>query len=468
MVGQLMGIDRPSVAHVGMLEPGRNKNPHYIWHRIVYNVRFLSLILGLPCDSCDIDIDFERYAPGDPNFKLEQKHSAVAKRLLARRSKVEDYSVTQEIDAMLLDAAETVPNDFWSLPKFDDPDWSSQGAFRRTLRAMNQVKHYSLVNCLHLPYLLRESPDQRYEYSKIACLMASREILRRYNAFRIKKPILSCCRPLDFIALIAALTVALAHLNAHRQRGSNAFLPHQRPSDRALIEQVLDIMRRVAKVNDDTMTYQSVCLLGRLMHIEADAFQGHNYTTEKVQMVEDPSSRDQCTNDHCRVLHIDIPYYGTIRIAREGASLQGASLQGASFKVGVGYTSPQPAVNSRTTSLSGTAQSPSAEQQRVETSSSSQLVAPYQLSTANPAQLDFSNNINDGGISAVQQHLTPYPDLTATVDDWAFQGVDTAFFGNLMGGNDTTVSGNSDPDDVSNWAQLNFLPKATEEFFKTS
>jgi hypothetical protein len=272
MVGQLMGIDRPSAPHLRTLEPSKNVVPQFIWHNIVYQDRFYSLILGLPCGAANTSLDFERNTPqgtfGTSWLQLEMKHSLVTKRLLERRSGKEDYASTQEIDAMLLDAAKCVPDDFWTLPKFDGPD-TDQSAFWNTIRAINQVKHYSLVNCLHLPYLLRETSDQKGDYSKIACLMASREIIRRYNAFRSTKPILSCCRPLDFVALIAALSLAVAHLNTHRHRGTYMFLSHVRSSDRALIEQVLETMDRIARINNDVMTCQSSCLLRRLLYVFA-------------------------------------------------------------------------------------------------------------------------------------------------------------------------------------------------------
>jgi hypothetical protein len=296
---------------------------------------------------------------------------------------------------------------------------------------MNQVKHYSLVNCLHLPYLLRENAEEKYEYSKIACLMASREILRRYNVFRGMKPILSCCRPLDFVALVAALSLALAHLNTHRHRHSYAFLPHQRPSDRALIEQVLETMDRVASVNDDAMTYQSACLLRRLMRIEADAFQGHSYKTEEVQSVGDESPADQCAKNQCNVLHIDIPYFGTIRISRETEAGSESNL-------------PKRASAIANAKASLARSSFSADT----TESSATLASPQMLSTTNPGLIDFSLHMGESGMDQLAS-----PGLTATVDDWAFQGVDTAFFGCLMGGHDANW-GVSDGGNNDGWTQF--------------
>ena len=236
---------------------------------------------------------------------LELQHSRVAKRLLERQKCRDLDADTEDIDHLLLTAAKSVPDDFWISPNYDGPD-HGQAAFWRTLRGMNQVKHYSLLNALHLPYLLREDPGGKYEHSKVACLMASREILRRYNSFRGSRPILSCCRPLDFVALLASLTVMVAQMNTNRPNMTFSFLKHQRPTDRALIEQVLVTMDRVAQVNDDAMTYQSACLLRRLMHIEADAYAGHSYVTEQVGSVDDSTAKDRCTLDKCTTLHLEM------------------------------------------------------------------------------------------------------------------------------------------------------------------
>jgi hypothetical protein len=367
-----------------------------MWHNIVYQDRYFSLLLGLPCGATDDLTEYESTVKpglqGSSWLHLELQHSKVVKRLL-NRGKVKDADGdVEELDRMLLTAAKSVPDNFWVSPNFEEPD-DGQSTFWRTIRAMNQVKHYSLLNCLHLPYLLREDSESKYEHSKVACLMASREILRRYNSYRGAKPALSCCRPLDFVALLAALTVMVAHMNSHRPKVTYSFLSHQRPSDRTLIQQVLKTMDCVAQLNDDQMTYQSACLLRRLMHIEADAKAGHSYLTEEVESADDSGAKDRCTMDKCSVLHIDIPYFGTLRISRAAVkeSAQGSDQQAAANRLNM------------TSEPSDTSQPPA---------------APY---FASSGQIDFTLQMDgQGGLDLLQQ--MSYPDPTATVDDWAFQG----------------------------------------------
>lgn len=412
-VGQLMGLDRATApAHFRVLDTSRIPDTQFMWHNIVYQDRYLSLILGLPCGVVDDMTEYERKVPsglsGTTWLSLELQHSRITRRLLNRGKSTDPDSDTKELDIMLLQAAKSVPDSFWSLPSFEKPD-DEQGAFWRTLAGMNQIKHYSLLSCLHLPYLMREDPDGKYEHLKVTCLMASREILRRYNAYRAAKPVLSCCRPLDFVALFASLTVMVAQMNTHRPHMTYSFLGQQRPNDRKLIEEVLTTMDRVAQLNDDAMTFQSVSLLRQLMHIESDAFAGHCYVTEEVSETESTVSEGRCTNmDKCsNVLLLDIPYFGTIRISRQ--QTQEADRQQT--------TEPYGALPADKINVLGG-----------EPRTSSSAVAPYPVFTGG---FDFSLQIgSDSNLDPF--HQANYPDLTATVDDWAFQGVDTAFFGSIM------------------------------------
>jgi hypothetical protein len=53
-------------------------------------------------------------------------------------------------------------------------------------------------------------------------------------------------------------------------------------------------------------------LLQHLLHIEADSAQGQHYNTQKVQWTESDHE------DERNVPFITVPYFGTIRFAREG------------------------------------------------------------------------------------------------------------------------------------------------------
>jgi hypothetical protein len=79
---------------------------------------------------------------------------------------------------------------------------------------------------------------------------------------------------------------------------------------------------------------------------------------------------------------------------------------------------------------------------------SESVAAPYVVSTG---AIDFSLQLGiETSLDPFQQ--AQYPDLTATVDDWAFQGVDTAFFGSIMS-NGSFNFGAEGGLDTSAWSQ---------------
>jgi hypothetical protein len=87
------------------------------------------------------------------------------------------------------------------------------------MRLADQLNHYNLVHLLHLPYLLRDDKESSwFAYSKITCVNAGREILYRviaYHQFRRDMTTLYC-RSADFFALMAAMTITLAHIDASK------------------------------------------------------------------------------------------------------------------------------------------------------------------------------------------------------------------------------------------------------------
>lgn len=88
----------------------------------------------------------------------------------------------------------------------------SAGSVSETRRLVDQMFHYSLLNKLHTPHMLRSSTE--HKYSKIMCVNASRELLSRFIMFRSLNQIASSFRVMDFLALMAGLTLLLAHLDS--------------------------------------------------------------------------------------------------------------------------------------------------------------------------------------------------------------------------------------------------------------
>ncbi|KAK9792101.1 hypothetical protein AB5N19_07747 [Seiridium cardinale] len=310
---QLMCLHRQQRPPLRTVQPGNKWDPQYLWFRIVYYDRFYSLILGLPQGSTDVSMG--TFEDDTPMGRLERRHCSLAGRILRRNERDhggDDIIDAEAIDAELRKLSESMPSKWWLLPNLASIQDSEQ-LFWETIKLAGQLFHYILLSHLHLPFMLRSSsgPDQhRFEYSRMACVNASRDLLYRYRAFRSFRSGSYCCHSMDFFAITASMTLVLAHLDAHRSRRDlDKVLVHQRISDRAMMEEILDNMEQVGTLNKaKTMSEKGAGVLRRLLAIEAEAAVSSSYRI---------AAGDFHSNDN-RVLRLSIPYLGVITIAQDG------------------------------------------------------------------------------------------------------------------------------------------------------
>ena len=504
VVGQLMGIHRERVPNVKKLDPNTRADPKFIWYRIQLADRYLCLMLGLPAGSADNSFASEAaMADQTPMHKLERTMCAIASRILERNEAAPDrcnYAETQAIDLELQRAAKLMPSRWWLPPNLSQmaqsPDQVS--LFWETFRLINQMFYYNLLNQLHLPFMLRFNSRPETVYSKLACVNASREVLGRFIAFRTWNRVAFCCRSVDFFALMAAMTLVLAHLHAASSDEADLnTLAHQRHSDRAMMEQVLESMEMVYKLNMDVLSEKSGDLLRRLLEIEADAAEGRRYSTRNVVELANgmaDAANGQVTttaaaaaaakpgegccaetdeagtgalhehhggsdDDEPGVLRMCIPYFGVIRIAREGGISKEPPAPAAPVVqqqplgvVGIGDNMSTPSSSMPTCSNGNDDYCCPIEQQGVMNLSKFGAAQPqHQPQTRQQEQQqqqqgqqnvlhhhDFDTGNTGYGLvdddALQQQQQYPYPGLAASADDWAFQGVDMAFFDSLMKG----------------------------------
>jgi len=365
--------------------------------------------------------------------------------------------MTQDIDAELLKTAAIVSKKLWRPPNFAGLKEDSMERFEENMRVRDQMLHYTLLNQLHLPYLFCPNGSERTnEYARITCVSASRELLTRFIAFRIYNPVPACCRIVDFLALVGGMTLIFAHLHSYCDKETDNLLAHQRLGDRATVEQALENMEVVSKLNEDMLAAKCAKLLQHLLHIEEDAARGQNYSAEKVHL------QDGYHEDNHNALLIAVPYFGTIRIGHEGISSMHETQRQSQHKQefgtpitvggigsvrvansilaqdshqssGIGLTSR----DDHTNHLNRTYPSQS-QRTQVQTEALDNLLDNNELPSS-LAEDDFLH----------QQDL--YPGLAAGVNDWAFQGVDTAFFDTLMRGSNSQVR---DGGDFADWGRL--------------
>lgn len=218
-----------------------------------------------------------------------------------------------------------------------------------------------------------------------------------------------CFRLVDFVAFTAALTLILAHMDMHlsfhtqsTEKRANV-LAHHRLSDRLLLEMVLEKLDEINERNRDTMSAESAKVLRSLVQMKVTAVETYGIL-HIAAAIQQGRPTVAAAGDHpatdSTVLEIQAPYFGTIRVSRGGT---------------ISKTFPQNA-----TSLNASCDKENIEQTSLDLDRS--ITNEFAIHTL---RADESSRVTD-------QMPNGCMAATAGMDQWAFQGVDTAFFDSLM------------------------------------
>ncbi|KAL6364284.1 hypothetical protein LRP88_02203 [Fusarium phalaenopsidis] len=306
---QLMGIHRRQHS-AKALDPHNNLDTRFFWFRILYTERLLCLLLGLPQASTDCTMGDETalLVEEHPVGRLERMHCVIASKLLQRNDMETNYDQeTRNVDQQIQRAAQSMPPRWWLMPNLAGISDDAQG-FGETIRLTNQLFHHFLIIQLHLPYMLRSTASSKQRDSTTTCVNSSREVMVRFISFRSIQSVAFYCRAIDFFALIASMTLLLAHIDSH-QNNEGESLAHQRPSDRALIEQAMEYMDDFNKSSQDILSKRSAEVIRNLLEVENQAFSKHGSAGEAQRDTHNRHSRDG------HGLQLNIPNVGTVHIS---------------------------------------------------------------------------------------------------------------------------------------------------------
>jgi hypothetical protein len=221
-----------------------------------------------------------------------------------------------------------------------------------------------------------------------------------------------------------------------------------------MIEQVQENMHEINKLNSDALSAQSADLLGKLLAIEIE-------TGNRRVSVSEPSNdmvrQDGTTSEEDNTVSVHIPYFGIIRIGRDTLTESHAAATATMHG-----TAPlqldrfQATINTNTDSMHIDSQ--------VRFPSSAHSASASRPCTSSPAlplnnisfQPSLIPTLPDSSAAFTRQlhqqhgeHLATlsktclsssraapwqgeFPELAAGSEDWAFQGVDMAFFESIM------------------------------------
>ncbi|KAK1982981.1 hypothetical protein LZ30DRAFT_688017 [Colletotrichum cereale] len=392
-LAQLMGVETDGARAMKSCDPATDPNtiPTFqaLWHRINFCDRYVSLLLGLSAGSQDNSFMSDEFLARDTAMeRLEKRHSVICLRIIERNRAPagEAFAITQSVDCELEKAAKAMGRTWWEMPPL--PDRADTGAETSTMsRLMLQIHHHSLLVQLHLPYMLRNQTNSRFDYSKNTCLESSRAVLKRCIIFRTANDAAFSCRHIDYSSLTASMTLLLGHLSRPPSVREEDW-SRQRNEDRALAETVVAKMEELALLNDDKLSCESADIIRQLLPI-VDCCSG---------------AEPACFAGGARNLRLTIPYLGVINInttANQAAEPHAVDLSHSQL--------PTP---SNTTTVSSDA---------------------YQDETPPPALsleafLDADGTIPHEDVCADYLGEWPYPGITAEAGDWTFQGVDTTFW----------------------------------------
>jgi hypothetical protein len=273
-----------------------------------------------------------------------------------------------------------MPSSWWELPDYCTFERNETTADMFD-RALVQLYHYELESLIHLPYMLRAALDRRYEYSRLSCLAASRNLIQRWLFLRKNSKGPFICKLIEFQAFKAAITLLLGILQPS-QSVKDPLQIRQEEEDRKLVDVVRGIFDELQAIESDVVLAQSAEVLKTLQYINL--------------------------NDHGKGgnIRLTIPHFGTISVGKSRCSLAAAAAR--------------PAAN-----LQGNANL-NASFEMDPTAQSWQKDVPLQPPYPTPPPvLTFTSS--------------QFPPLTADMGEWPFNENDTLLFDSLL---NTDLEGN--------------------------
>ncbi|KFY49288.1 hypothetical protein V496_10108 [Pseudogymnoascus sp. VKM F-4515 (FW-2607)] len=261
---QLLGLHRQQMGS----EDGKSRQKLSLWMRIWQGERYLSLVLGLPSSAVenlgDVHVLQKEGSKVPSGEYLLLKLGAVSGRMINRdqHPTKSDYATTIQIDQDLEECKNSMPETWWETPI--GPDLSLASA-ADMLAAKFAYQFLRIL--LHLPFMLQSKTNRRYEFSRIAALDASREMIEYYQIMRdVDRPLFNICCLADFQAFTAAMVLTLNLLD-QAAPSNTSLASHQTHGDWEIIVGITQVLKRVSKSSTSSVATQAAKVLEDLYHI---------------------------------------------------------------------------------------------------------------------------------------------------------------------------------------------------------
>jgi hypothetical protein len=273
---QLMGLHRQPIDS----EEVKPRQKQALWMQIWQGERYLSLILGLPYSAAENLYDLEACQKGGskvPNGEyLLHRLGTIAGKIIDRdqRSTRPDFVTTIQIDQDLEECKNSVPKAWWDATIGPEMSLASAADMLSAKFAYQNTR-----KLLHLPFMLQSKADLRYEYSRIAALEASREMIKYYQIMRDPdRPLFTICNLADFQVFTAAMILILDMLGQVLPLSTGP-ASGQAQGDWGIILGIMDVLKRVSKDSLSGVATQAAQILEDMyrFRFEISSYDGEEY-----------------------------------------------------------------------------------------------------------------------------------------------------------------------------------------------
>jgi hypothetical protein len=254
------------------------------WFFLQQTERQLCMILGFPCAMQESHPSLSIiHATGPPAVLIAHEFSIIAGHIVEQHQNhaTVDGFTTLKIAQELDECKRRMPPQWWAGP---DPDMPLAEAYvQHTIK----ITYFQLQMYLHLPNMLKATPESNFINSRVATLEACRGMANAYLTLRSHKdPMVIICDVMDFQVFSAILVIIIDLLS--------------QPSPDSLQDQVGDwqlvsftaaALKHVSEVTDCVVAKQAAQLLEYLLQ-----------------------ARD-CTYSGPQTYEAVIPYFGKVRIS---------------------------------------------------------------------------------------------------------------------------------------------------------
>lgn len=138
-----------------------------------------------------------------------------------------------------------MPHDWWHVPTDEEylKKMNSPELTKEMDRLLGQLWHFQIETLVHLPFMLRSATDRRYDYSKICCLAACRELIQRWLLLRKCEDQPFICHIVDFQAFMSAIIILLGLMGPPSQ---GILDPTQRDQDKRMVDNLIKSLENTA------------------------------------------------------------------------------------------------------------------------------------------------------------------------------------------------------------------------------